>query len=85
MLKNLLSVTLKEQGSYTQYVGIKSFKLQRENFALCHAHVVEYKQQVFTFQIHSMCSGTSVAATKRKDQEKNIFQKFTPKTIKFFP
>lgn len=58
MLKNLLSVTLKEQGSYTQYVGIKSFKLQREtNFPLVTVYVVEYKEQVFTFQTHGMCPG----------------------------
>jgi len=55
MLKNLLSVTLKKQGSYTQYVGIKSFKLQRQKiFYYVIVYVVEYKQQVFTSQIYSM-------------------------------
>lgn len=40
MLKNFLSVTFKEQGSYTQYVGIKSFKLQRQKAS---RYMVEYK------------------------------------------
>lgn len=58
MLKNLLSVTLKEQRSYTQYVGIKSFKLQREKtLYYVIAYVAEYKQQDFTFQIYSKHSG----------------------------